>query len=210
MFFDDANTGSHMKNGSGELAYDQRGGFFMSQYRFNSGAAVPALIHVNAKGEIDFNIANNGIDGAHQGGMGISADGNMIAVGAEKGTVKVWDVTYNETTGAPTLTEKCIIEWGTTGNTMGVDFDAAGNLYIVSNSNERLMVYALPNTNNTYTTRVPVREGIQFPMGVDEVGADTTPAMRQGIYTVTGQYLGTDESQLPAGMYIINGKKVIK
>ncbi len=209
VFFNDLNTGSHMQNGSGELAYDQRGGFFMSQYRYNSSAAIPALIHVNAKGEIDFNIANNGIDGSHQGGMGISADGNMIAIGAAAGTVKVWDVTYNETTGAPSLTEKCIIEWDTKGNTMGVDFDAAGNLYIVSNSNERLMVYALPNTNNTYTTRVPVRSDI-FPMGVDEVNADTTPAIRQGIYTVTGQYLGIDESQLPAGMYIINGKKVIK
>ncbi len=210
VFFNDANTGSHLQNGSGELAYDQHGGFFMSQYRYNSSAAIPAQLHVNARGEIDFNIANNGIDGAFQGGMGVSADGSMVAMGAAAGTVKVWDITYNAATDAPTLTEKCIIEWGTKGNTMGVDFDAAGNLYIVSNSNERLMVYALPNTNNTYTTRVPVRDDIHFPMGVDEVDADTAPAVRQGIYAITGQYLGTNGSELPAGVYIINGKKVIK
>ena len=210
VFFNDAATGSHLQNGSGELAYDQHGGFFMSQYRYNSSAAIPALLHVNAKGEIDFNIANNGIDGAFQGGMGVSADGSMLAMGAAAGTVKVWDVTYNETTGAPVLSEKCIIEWGTSGNTMGVDFDAAGNLYIVSNSNERLMVYALPNTNNTYTSRVAVRADIDFPMGIDLVNTDDTAVGRQGVYTITGQYLGTDDTQLPAGMYIINGKKVIK
>ena len=38
-----------------------------------------------------------------------------------------------------------------------MDFDPAGNLYIVSESNERLMVYSLPNQNNVYTTRIPLR-----------------------------------------------------
>ena len=36
------------------------------------------------------------------------------------------------------------------------------------------------------------------------------PVVKKGIYTLTGQYLGLDESSLPQGMYIINGKKVIK
>ncbi len=209
VLFNDANTGSHMQNGCGELAYDQHGGFFMSQYRYNSSTAIPALLHVNAKGEIDFNIANNGIDASQRGGMGISADGSMIAMGAELGTVKVWDVTYDATTNTPSLTEKCIIEWGTKGNTMGVDFDAAGNIYIVSNSNERLMVYALPNTNNTYTSRTQVRKDMS-PMGFSDLTADDTAITRLGIYTLTGQYLGLDASTLPAGMYIINGKKVIR
>ena len=72
----------------------------------------------------------------------------------ELGMVKVWEVEY-DANGAPTLTEKYTINWGEDkGVTMGIDFDAAGNLYIVSNSNERLMVYSLPNTNNTYATRI--------------------------------------------------------
>ena len=154
-FYNDM-TNSFMENGSGQLASDQRGGFFMSQYRYNSSYAKPALIHVNSKGEVDFNISNNGVDAAQQGGMAVNADGTLLAMGTEYNTVKLWSIEYDNN-GKPTLTEQYNIVWGE-GEcvTMGVDFDAAGNLYIVSNTNERLMVYALPNTNNSYTTRVPL------------------------------------------------------
>ena len=145
-----------MENGSGQIAYDQHGGFFLSQYRYNSSYARPALLHINKNGEIDFNISNNGVDAAQQGGMAVNADGTLLAMGTEYNTVKVWSVEYNNQ-GAPILTEQYTITWDD-GEcvTMGADFDAAGNLYIVSNTNERLMVYALPNANNTYTTRVPL------------------------------------------------------
>lgn len=175
VFFDDMATGSHVQNGNGQIAYDQHGGFFISQYRYNSSAAIPGLLHVNAKGEVDFNIANNGVDAVQQGGMGVSADGSLVALGTELGTVKVWSVTY-DAAGKPTLEEKYEINWGDgAGVTMGVDFDAAGNLYIVSNSNERLMVYALPNTNNTYTTRVPlIRETTDRNTGKKEDEGEET------------------------------------
>lgn len=35
-------------------------------------------------------------------------------------------------------------------------------------------------------------------------------ACKAGIYTITGYYLGTDATRLPAGMYIINGQKIIR
>ena len=44
---------------------------------------------------------------------------------------------------------------------------------------------------------------------VENIYVDTT-IFKEGIYTITGQYLGTDENNLPQGLYIINGKKVIK
>ena len=204
IFYDDKDN-SFMENACGQIAYDQRGGFFVSQYRYNSSYAKPALIHVNAKGVVDFNISNNGVDAAQQGGMAVNADGTLLAMGTELGMVKVWEVEY-DANGAPTLTEKYTINWGEDkGVTMGIDFDAAGNLYIVSNSNERLMVYSLPNTNNTYATRIAYQ---YVPNAVENIGAETIT--RSGVYTLFGQYLGESENGLPHGVYIINGKKVIK
>ena len=83
-----------MENGCGQIAYDQRGGFFMSQYRANSSWVKPALLHVNKHGEWDFNISNNGVDAALQGGMAVSQDGSLLAMGTEAGIVKLWDVEY--------------------------------------------------------------------------------------------------------------------
>lgn len=204
IFYDDKEN-SFMENACGQIAYDQRGGFFVSQYRYNSSYAKPALIHVNAKGVVDFNISNNGVDAAQQGGMAVNTDGTLLAMGTELGMVKVWEVEY-DANGVPTLTEKYTINWGEDkGVTMGVDFDAAGNLYIVSNSNERLMVYSLPNTNNTFTTRIAFQ---YVPNAVENIGAETIT--RPGVYTLFGQYLGESENGLPHGVYIINGKKVIK
>lgn len=203
--FDDMNTGSHMQNASGQIAYDQRGGFFLSQYRYNSSYAIPGLLHVNANGEVDFNIGNDGVDAVQQGGMGISVDGNTIALGTELGTVKVWDVEY-DANNAPVLVDKYVINWGNgKGVTMSCDFDAAGNLYIVSNSNERLMVYSLPNANNSYTTRIVTKT---TGSAVENVEAE--PVCKPGVYTVTGLYLGESAENLPHGMYIINGQKVVK
>lgn len=160
VFFENATQDNHMQNSNGQMAYDGRGGFFMSQYRYNSSWAVPGLIHVNSEGIKDFNISNNGVDAVQQGGMAVSPDGSILALGTELGYVKVWDVTYDNA-GAPTLAEKCIIPWyepGGKGNTYGISIDVAGNIYIVSNSNERLMVYALPNLNNSHSTRIVTKQ----------------------------------------------------
>lgn len=222
VVFNDLENGSHMQNGSGQLAYDQRGGFFMSQYRYNSSVAVPALIHTT-NGVLDYNIGTK-VDPAHQGGMAVSADGSLLALGTKLGLVQIFDVTY-DAANVPTLTEKYTIDWGNgKGNTIGMDFDAAGNLYIVSNSNERLMIYALPKAVNSYTTRVLFKnetavENVQKPA----LSVYPNPALNE--ITVQGEGLQTytvfdlaghavlagsfeksdkaDVSGLAAGMYLL-------
>lgn len=42
---------------------------------------------------------------------------------------------------------------------------------------------------------------------IKDAAANST---KTGIYNIMGTYLGTDDSNLPTGMYIINGKKVIR
>ena len=161
--FDDQNTGSHVQNGCGQIAPDGHGGWWISQYRYSNSYAVPGLIHVT-DGEVDFNLGSSvdfdledKVSGVQQGGMAVTTDGAVLALGTELGQVRVFDVTYNSA-GKPHLTDKCRIDWGKgAGVNMAFDFDVAGNLYIVSNSNERLMVYSMPNQNNVYTTRIPLK-----------------------------------------------------
>lgn len=207
--FDDMTTGSHMQNASGQIASDSHGGFWLSQYRYNSSATVPGLIH-ETNGVLDFNISNNGVDAIQQGGMGISADGSMIALGTELGQVTVWDVEY-DSQNVPTLTKKYVIDWGNgAGVTMAVDFDAAGNLYIVSNSNERLMVYALPKVSgNSYTTRIVTKKAADIDDAVENIENDKKDVVRKGVYTITGMYLGEEATTLPQGIYIVDGEKVV-
>lgn len=45
-----------------------------------------------------------------------------------------------------------------------------------------------------------------YTQGITTVKADST---RSGIYTISGQYLGTSPQQLSRGLYIVNGKKVV-
>ena len=46
--------------------------------------------------------------------------------------------------------------------------------------------------------------------GIDETAASRPAAARKGIYSLDGRYLGEDASRLNRGLYIINGKKVVK
>ena len=160
--FNNLNNENHVRNGFGQMAYDGHGGWWISQYRYNNSYAVPGLMHITS-GMIDFNLGSSSfitedkVDGVFRGGMAVSLDGSVVALGTALGTVRVFNAEY-DANNAPVLTDKCKIEWANNvGNTTSMDFDPAGNLYIVSESNERLMVYSLPNQNNVYTTRIPLR-----------------------------------------------------
>ncbi len=155
VVYDDA-IAEHMANGNGQIASDGRGGWWMSQYRAGQGNETnPALIHIT-DGVIDYNCGSK-MPSSYQGGMAVTVDGNRVALGTTRGTVEVYDVVYDDA-NAPTLTPAHTISWGS-GNNTGIDFDVAGNVYIVSNSNERMMVYSLPKADNSYTTRVPYKKG---------------------------------------------------
>lgn len=52
-----------------------------------------------------------------------------------------------------------------------------------------------------------IKEKDETPTAVDHI---TDNIFRSGVYTITGCYLGEDATNLPKGMYIINGQKVIR
>ena len=45
---------------------------------------------------------------------------------------------------------------------------------------------------------------------IETVEDNATKSLKNGIYNILGTYLGTDDSNLPTGMYIINGKKAMR
>lgn len=209
--FDDMSNGSHFQNGNGQLFSDNRGGWWMSQYRYDSSDAVPPFMHINAQGKADFNMGAK-IPGCRWGGFAVTADGERLAVVLSTGTTRVFDITYDDA-GVPSLTQMYDIFWGgATDVSWSMDFDAAGNLYIVSNTNERLMAYSLPKANNSFTTRISLKK--DEPVVIDGVENLTNSEQQRnrnvGIWSVAGQYLGTDEANLPQGVYIVNGNKVVK
>jgi hypothetical protein len=51
--------------------------------------------------------------------------------------------------------------------------------------------------------------GNDLPEGVEDVQMDSS-VCNGAVYSVTGQYMGTDINALPQGIYIINGKKILR
>jgi hypothetical protein len=46
--------------------------------------------------------------------------------------------------------------------------------------------------------------------GIKTLNAQPSSLNAQRIYTLDGRYVGTDATVLPRGMYIIDGKKIVK
>lgn len=110
------------------------------------------------------------------------------------------------------------------GTFLGVDAPEAGT-YTLYFSNVTGMDYAVVDLlNNTVTE---ITDGLQYsftteagnndyrfqivakyntPTGVEDIESAKT----LGIYTMLGQYVGQDFNALPAGVYIVNGQKVVK
>ena len=99
--------------------------------------------------------------------------------------------------------------------------------YTVSFSNVTLAGYALRDnltgtetelvSGNTYSFSAPANSKIEGRFEIVAVAKMPTAientevkANAKGIYTLMGQYLGEDFHALPAGVYVINGKKVVK
>ena len=88
-------------------------------------------------------------------------------------------MTY-DANNVPSLSEKYVIEWGKSGWAVACEFDAAGNLYVISSSIERLMVFSLPKLVNSYTTRVPYKKQ---EVGIRNIGGqdnDVRKVLRNG------------------------------
>jgi hypothetical protein len=155
IVYNDALNGNLQQNFNSCIVPDGRGGWWISQHRAEDAATIPSLIHVGADGLQNFNSGKTPllIGNSVMAGMAVNSTGNIIAMGC-KDEVRIFAITYNAS-NVPTLTMIHDIKPAMGTNTVGLAFDCADNLYVLSNSSERLGVWSLPKTSNSYTTPAP-------------------------------------------------------
>jgi len=151
-------TGQEVIANNAGFVPDGNGGFWVAQNR--AGDNEFSLMHFNAVGERTF--GHNRFDGTLQvilGAVAYNQDRNLLAVGLNNNTVRIYDVTWND--GVPALGG--FITTGTVGSVSGLAFDAANNLYVTSTTTRRLTGWAMPNAtvaDNTFTTQAPASQKI--------------------------------------------------
>jgi len=158
VVYNDVLNGNLQQNLNSCIAPDGRGGWWISQFRNEDALLIPSLIHVGTNGLVNFNSGKTPtlIENSVSGGMAVNYDGTRLAMGCSN-EVKVFNVTYSET-GVPTLTRIHSIKPAMGANSAGISFDRAGNVYVISNSSERLGVWALPKLDNQFITLAPAAQ----------------------------------------------------
>jgi sugar lactone lactonase YvrE len=170
IVYNDAQNGNRIQGGNCSIAPDNRGGWWICQYRYDNTVGIPSLIHITADGTLtNFGGAPYNVDipGSYQAGMAVSLDGNLLAMGTSQGgsnmgRITVFDLTYADETNIPSFTKKYDITTVSGAYVIGAALDVAGNLYTVDNNKERLRIHALPKAENTFTTPAPATQSITY------------------------------------------------
>jgi N-acetylmuramoyl-L-alanine amidase len=160
VVYNDGLNGNLQQNFNSSIAPDGRGGWWISQYRGEDAATIPSLIHVGTNGLQNYNSGKTPllIGNSNTGGMAVNYEGNVIAMGC-KDEVRVFSITY-DANNVPSLTLLHSIKPAMGTNSAGLAYDRAGNLYVISNTSERLGVWAMPKIENTFTTLSPSNQRI--------------------------------------------------
>ena len=136
-----------------EFIYDGEGGYWFGASRSNtSGTPAKNLAHINAEGVEDY----SSTESALYGGDGVLVHNGMLFKGKARtsgtvGNFGVWTI-GKDADGKVTLTEK----WTVAANGIGRNLnefavDYAENLYVVGNSGEMIIAYALPYSGKVET-----------------------------------------------------------
>ena len=162
-------------NERNSMASDGRGGLWIVSKISGNGNQYGEFFHVNQEGEVDFRIKTDGthltapkltsLDNIpkkfYRGQVAYDAQRNILALGGDE-KVTLFNVTYDNNTGTPTLTY-----WTATpqlhldNSTVAIDgiaFDYAGDLIVVSATMGLLYKYSLPTDNNVCTTPAPTSQ----------------------------------------------------
>ena len=150
------------------LASDGRGGLWVAQNRGQIDGYYQ-LVHYNKSGIIDYSVYddqgtykaakddNPGVLGTSSTGFTGNSTRGALAYDVERqvlaqgrnGSVILFDVTYDASTGVPTLTQQSVTASIAHNNIDGLAFDYAGDLYVVNSGKEKFYKFTIPTNNNT-------------------------------------------------------------
>ena len=163
---------------------DHRGGFWATQHRYALDVW-GALIHYTSGFDIDFVIASGSNDDllsnadgglSYRGTLGVSVDGNKVAVSSNRRAV-VFDIAWGDD-GVPTLTKNC--ETPKIGSNIdGIAFDIADNMYVASASAEEFHMYPLAKEEGANHSRAYAASKYNIIIksdAVDNVSTKVAPA----------------------------------
>ena len=187
------------------VQYDNRGGIWYIQYRGAPSATQPALIYVDANGEIKF-FEGDGGKARYQGAISVSPDGNRLVASSASGIVTVYGIIFTEN-GDVALNEQYRLTHNMGGSLYYAAWDAAGNFFLGNASNEVVQGYALPRAE-AFTT--PAAERYSFDLnkvGINGVSIDNENDAPVEYYNLQSVKVANPSN----GVFIkVQGKKATK
>ena len=186
-----------------EFIYDGEGGYWFGASRAGN-AGQPNLVHINAAGEQDYYTE----DASLYGGDGVLVHNGMLFKGKARtsstvGNFGVWTI-GKDADGKVTLTEK----WTVAANGIGRNLnefavDYAENLYVVGNSGEKIIAYALPYSGQVETPAA-AKYAFQLPEPLKMAGV-----VKRAVQNGDAVIVLTHEEDGTAHIYqVVDGKAV--
>ena len=186
-----------------EFIYDGEGGYWFGASRAGN-AGQPNLVHINAEGVQDYYTEDAGL----YGGDGVLVHNGMLFKGKARssstvGNFGVWTI-GKDAEGNTTLTEK----WSVSANGIGRNLnefavDYAENLYVVGNSGEKIIAYALPYSG-TVETPAAAQYAFQLPEPMKMAGV-----VKRAVQNGDEVIVLTHEADGTAHIYqVVDGKAI--
>ena len=181
-----------MVHTNAEVIYDGEGGYWFGASRSQNKEAEPNLVHINSNGEQDY--YNYSAD--YYGGDGVLVHNGMLFKGkartnASTGNFDVYTI-GKDSEGKVTLTKK----WAVVANGIGRNLnefavDYAENLYVVGNSNEKIIAYAMP-----YDGEVSTPAASRYAFQLQEEVAGTFYTLTLNVDETAGSVIGNNGQYL--------------
>ncbi|MBQ8387055.1 MAG: hypothetical protein IJX48_06380 [Paludibacteraceae bacterium] len=187
-----------------QVVYDNEGGIWIASYRGAANDANPGLVHINADGVEDAKLVWSNV---RQAGIRFNNDFTKLVVAGNNGAAKKATIyaVSKDANGAPVLTEETVIDMAVLGNNLNdFVFDYAGNLYAVSNSNEKLVAWAMPYSGVVET---PAAAKYAFHLGNLLEKTEMTGVVKRALTVGESTVVLTHEADGTANLYnVIDGE----